>query len=261
MKAVILAGGFGTRFSEATNLIPKPMIEVGGKPIIWHIMKLYSHYGINEFIICGGYKQHIIKEYFTNYFYYNNDVTVDLSNNVTTIHNSHSENWKVTIIDTGLNTMTGGRVNKIKKYIENQQFCLTYGDGIADLNILQTINLHKESGAILSLTAYKPKGRFGSLEIEVGTNKILSFQEKPEHDENWINAGYFICEPDVFNYIPKGDNIVFEKDPLEKIAHEGKMHAYCHNGFWKPMDTLKDCIELNDIWEQGNAPWKIWQDN
>ena len=259
MKAVIFAGGFGTRLSEATNLIPKPMVEIGGKPILWHIMKTYSHYGINEFIICCGYKQYVIKEYFANYFRHNCDMTVDMSNNSVQIHDNHSENWKVTMIDTGLNTMTGGRVKRIQKHIGNERFLLTYGDGVTDLDIGDTIKAHQESGAVLSLTGYKPVGKFGLLEIDINSNKVKSFLEKPDGDGNWINAGFFVCEPEVFNYIPENDDtVVFEKQPLQVIAQEGKMHAYKHMGFWKPMDTLRDNVELNDLWEKNKAPWKIW---
>lgn len=259
MKAVILAGGFGSRLSEATNLIPKPMVEIGGKPILWHIMKIYSHYGINEFVICCGYKQYVIKEYFANYFRHNCDMTVDLSNNTTTVHDNHSEKWKVTMVDTGLNTMTGGRVKRIQQYIGNERFLLTYGDGVSDLNIEDTISRHESSGAILSLTAYKPAGKFGSLQINPESNKVQSFLEKPDGDGNWINAGFFVCEPEVFNYIPTGnDSIIFEKEPLESIARDGKMYAYKHKGFWKPMDMLRDNTELNDMWDKGTAPWKVW---
>ncbi len=259
MKAVILAGGFGTRLSEATDLLPKPMVEIGGKPILWHIMKIYSYYGINEFIICCGYKQYVIKEYFANYFRHNCDMTVDMSNNSVQIHDNHSENWKVTMIDTGLNTMTGGRVKKIQKYIGNERFLLTYGDGVTDLDIADTIKAHQESGAVLSLTGYKPVGKFGLLEIDINSNKVRSFLEKPDGDGNWINAGFFVCEPEVFNYIPENDDtVVFEKQPLQVIAQEGKMHAYKHMGFWKPMDTLRDNVELNDMWNKNKAPWKIW---
>lgn len=259
MKAVILAGGFGSRLSEATNLIPKPMVEIGGKPILWHIMKIYSFYGIKEFIICCGYKQYVIKEYFANYFRHNCDMTVDLSDNSIKIHDNHSENWKVTMIDTGLNTMTGGRVKRIQKYVGNERFLLTYGDGVTDLNIADTIKSHEASKAILSLTAYKPAGKFGSLEIDNNTGIVKSFLEKPDGDGNWINAGYFVCEPEVFNYIPEGDDsCVFEKKPLEKIAAEGKMHAYKHRGFWKPMDMLRDNTELNEMWNTQTAPWKVW---
>lgn len=257
MKAVILAGGFGSRLSEATHSIPKPMVEIGGKPILWHIMKLYSHYGIKEFIICCGYKQYVIKEYFANYFRHNSDMTVDLSDNSIIIHNNHCEDWKVTMVDTGLNTMTGGRIKRIQKYVENERFLLTYGDGVADIDIAETIKAHEASGAILSLTAYKPSGKFGALEIDLETKQVKSFLEKPDGDRNWINAGFFVCEPNVFDYITEGDETIFERKPLENIAKEGKMHAYLHIGFWKPMDTLRDNIELNEMWEKGNAPWKV----
>ena len=251
MKAVILAGGFGSRLSESTNIIPKPMVEIGGKPILWHIMKIYNHYGINEFIICCGYKQYVIKEYFANYFRHNCDLTVDLSDNSTKVLDNHSENWKVTMIDTGLNTMTGGRIKKIQKYIGNERFLLTYGDGVTDLNILDSIKAHEESNAILTLTAYKPSGKFGSLEIDANDNRVKSFLEKPDGDGNWINAGFFICEPEVFDYIPEDDDtVVFEKEPLENIAKSGNMFAYKHRGFWKPMDILRDNIELNKMWDK-----------
>jgi glucose-1-phosphate cytidylyltransferase len=260
MKAVILAGGLGSRLSEATNLIPKPMVEIGGKPILWHIMKTYSHYGITEFIICCGYKQYVIKEYFANYFHHNCDMTVDLSNNTVEIHDSHSENWKVTMVDTGLNTMTGGRIKRIQKYIGNERFLLTYGDGVGDIDIAESISCHIASGAILSLTAYKPRGKFGTLQIDGDTDKIISFQEKPDGDRDWINAGYFVCEPQVFDYIAENDDtLIFEQAPLENIAKAGKMHAYRHSGFWKPMDTLRDNTELNEAWHNGTAPWKVWK--
>lgn len=259
MKAVILAGGFGTRLSEATNLIPKPMVEIGGKPILWHIMKIYSHYGINEFIICCGYKQYVIKEYFANYFRHNSDMTVDLSNDSVQIHNNHSEKWKVTMVDTGLNTQTGGRIKKIQKYIGDESFLLTYGDGVADINIAETIKAHRESKSVLSLTAYKPTGKFGALEIDLETKQVKSFLEKPDGDKNWINAGYFVCEPEIFDYIPDGDTVIFERKPLENIAKAGKMHAHLHNGFWQPMDTLRDNMELNEMWDSGSAPWQIWK--
>jgi len=259
MKAVILAGGFGTRLSEATDLLPKPMVEIGGKPILWHIMKIYSYYGINEFIICCGYKQYVIKEYFANYFRHNCDMTVDMSNNSVQIHDNHSENWKVTMIDTGLNTMTGGRIKRIQSYVGDKRFLLTYGDGVTDLNIADSIKAHEESGAILSLTAFKPLGKFGMLDIDSQTNQVKSFLEKPDGEGNWINAGFFVCEPEVFDYIPNNDDtVVFEKTPLENIAKDGKMHAYKHKGFWKPMDMLRDNVELNNMWNQNNAPWKVW---
>ena len=258
MKAVILAGGLGTRLSEATNLIPKPMVEIGGKPILWHIMKTYSHYGINEFIICCGYKGYVIKEYFANYFRHNSDLTINLENNSIEVLDCHAEPWKVTLIDTGLNTMTGGRVKRIQKYVGNEPFLLTYGDGVADLNIQETIDLHKASGKLLSVTAYKPSGKFGALDIN-HDGKVNSFMEKPAGDGNWINAGYFVCEPEVFDYIPEDDDsAIFERLPLENIAKKGEMNAFKHSGFWKPMDTMRDNFELNEMWNKGNAPWKVW---
>jgi len=260
MKAVILAGGFGSRLSEATSIIPKPMVEIGGKPIIWHIMKIYSHYGINDFVVCCGYKQYVIKEYFANYFRHNCDMTVDLSNNSVEIHTNHSEKWKVTMIDTGLKTMTGGRIKRIQPYIGDERFCLTYGDGVTDLNIVDTILEHERSGAILSLTAYLPTGKFGALDIDSQTGFVKAFAEKPKGDDNhWINAGYFVCEPEVFNYIPENDDSsIFENEPLESITKAGKMHAFKHYGFWKAMDMLKDNKELNEMWNKNKAPWKIW---
>ncbi len=260
MKTVILAGGFGTRLSEATHLIPKPMVEIGGKPILWHIMKTYSHYGINDFIICCGYKQYVIKEYFANYFRHNCDMTVNLADNSVEIHDNHSESWKVTMIDTGLNTMTGGRIKRIQKYIGNERFLLTYGDGVSDVNIADEIAFHEKSGSVLTLMGYKPVGKFGALKIDHKTSRVESFTEKPAGDDNWINAGYFVCEPQVFDYIEGGDTVVFERDPLEKMAKAGKMSVYKHYGFWKPMDTLRDNVELNSMWDSGNPPWKCWSE-
>ncbi|MDX8334901.1 glucose-1-phosphate cytidylyltransferase [Candidatus Cetobacterium colombiensis] len=257
MKAVILAGGFGTRLSEATNLIPKPMVEIGGKPILWHIMKTYSLHGINEFVICCGYKAYVIKEWFANYFMHNSDVTVDLANNTIEVHECKAEPWKVTLVDTGLHTMTGGRIKRIQKYIGNEPFLLTYGDGVSDIDITASIEEHKKNGKALTVTAYKPNGKFGALEIdEVGS--VNAFTEKPAGDGMWINAGYFICEPEVFSYITEGDSTIFEKAPLENLAKDGKMHSYKHTGFWKPMDTLRDNTELNAMWDSGKAPWKKW---
>jgi len=259
MKVVIFAGGLGTRFSEKTQYMPKPMIEIGGKPILWHIMKIYSAHGINDFIICAGYKQNVIKEYFMNYYMLNSDVTFDLSDNTVSLLENHSEQWKVTIVDTGLNTMTAGRLKRIRKYLGNETFCLTYGDGVSDINITETIRTHKESGKTLSMTVYKPMGRFGSVRIDSDTDTVESFEEKPVDDGNWINAGFFVCEPGVFDYLPENsDPIMFEREPLQKIAADGIMRAYRHGGFWKPMDMLKDNIELEKMWASGNAPWKIW---
>lgn len=258
MKAVILAGGYGTRLSEATNLIPKPMVEIGGKPILWHIMKTYSHYGINEFVICCGYKGYVIKEFFANYFLHMSDVTFDLKNNSMEVHNSHAENWKVTLVDTGLDTMTGGRIKKIQNYIGNETFLLTYGDGVIDLNIEETIKFHDKSEKALTVTAYKPQGKFGSLNISED-GSVKSFTEKPAGDGSWVNAGYFVCEPEIFNYIPDDDTCIFERSPLENIAKDGKMNSFKHTGFWKPMDILRDNKELNKMWDENNAPWKVWE--
>ncbi len=259
MKAVILAGGFGTRLSEATHLIPKPMVEIGGKPILWHIMKTYSEHGINEFVICCGYKGYIIKEWFANYFLHTSDVTIDLKNNSLEVHNTNAEDWKVTLVDTGLNTMTGGRIKRIQKYIGNETFLLTYGDGVSNIDITKAIEKHKVKGKALTVTAYKPQGKFGSLELNE-TGDVDSFTEKPAGDGMWINAGYFVCEPEVFDYITEGDETIFERAPLENLAKDGKMTSFKHTGFWKPMDILRDNKELNEMWDKGSAPWKIWKD-
>lgn len=259
MKAVIFAGGLGTRFSEKTQYMPKPMIEIGGKPILWHIMKIYASHGINEFIICAGYKQYVIKEYFMNYFMHNTDMTIDLSDNSMKLLENHSENWKVTIVDTGLKTMTAGRLKRIRKYLGDETFCMTYGDGVADLDITDTIKAHKESGKAISMTVYKPSGRFGSVHINNKTNEVLSFEEKPDGEGNWINAGFFVCEPEIFRYLPEdADPVMFEREPLVNLVNDGKMHAYKHRGFWKPMDMLRDNQELEKMWNNNNAPWKIW---
>ncbi len=256
MKAVILAGGFGTRLSEATNLIPKPMVEIGGKPILWHIMKIYESYGITEFVVCCGYKHYVIKEYFANYFRHNCDMTVDLADNSVVVHDNHSEKWKVTMVDTGLHTMTGGRIKRIQKYIGDEPFLLTYGDGVADVDIAATIKAHKESGKILSMMAYQPSGRLGVLDIE-DDGVVSSFLEKPTDTGTWINAGFFVCEPEVFDYL-EGDHEMFEKEPMQRILANGEVSAYKHCGFWQPMDTLRDNTELNKLWESNNAPWKVW---
>lgn len=260
MKAVIFAGGLGTRFSEKTQYMPKPMIEIGGKPILWHIMKIYSAHGINEFIICAGYKQNVIKEYFMNYFMLNTDVTFDLSDNSVQLLENHSENWKVTVVDTGLNTMTAGRLQRIRKYVGDEQFCLTYGDGVTDLDITETIKAHNASGKAISMTCYIPAGRFGAVRIDPETGTVLSFQEKPEGEGDWINAGFFVCEPKVFDFLPENaDPVMFEREPLTNLVNAQEMHAFKHYGFWKPMDMLKDNLDLEKMWASGKAPWKVWE--
>jgi glucose-1-phosphate cytidylyltransferase len=258
MKVVILAGGFGTRISEESHLKPKPMIEIGEKPILWHIMKIYSTYGFHEFIICGGYKQHMIKEWFSNYFIYNCDVTYDFSeNNKMIIHNNATEQWKVTIVDTGLDTGTGGRLKRVQPYIGNATFMMTYGDGIADININELLAYHQKKKAIATLTAVKIKQRFGIICMDENSN-ITSFREKSENDAERVNAGYMVLEPEVFDYIA-GDETYFEKEPLEKLALEGQLRAYKHDGFWSPMDTMRDKNYLEALWQSGEAPWKIWE--
>ncbi len=258
MKIVLLAGGFGTRISEESHLKPKPMIEIGGKPILWHIMKEYSYYGFNEFIICAGYKQHVIKEWFANYFLYNSDVTFDFSNgNEMIVHNNVSEPWKVTVVDTGLKTMTGGRIKRIKPYVNNETFMLTYGDGVSDVNIKKLLEFHKENGKIATMTAVNVGQQFGVLEID--KNGIINkFREKSDADGGVINAGYMVLEPSIFDYI-SGDTEVFEKKPLETIATEGQLIAYMHRGFWKCMDTQRDKLQLEQMIESGNAPWMVWE--
>jgi glucose-1-phosphate cytidylyltransferase len=255
-KVVILAGGLGTRLSEATAVIPKPMVEIGGKPILWHIMKIYSHFGHNDFIICCGYKQYIIKEYFANYFRHNCDMTVDLADNSVQILDNHSEQWKVTMIDTGINTLTGGRVKRIQKYVGNNPFLLTYGDGLSDVDIAKTVEAHRKSGKILTLLAYQPSGKLGVLDIEEG-GTVRSFLEKPKEGGSWINAGFFVCQPQLFDYLG-GDNEMLEQEPMQRIINAQQLHAYKYDGFWKPMDTLRDNNELNELWNSGKAPWKIW---
>lgn len=258
MKVLILAGGLGSRLSEETNLKPKPMVEIGGYPILWHIMKIYSHYGFNDFIILTGYKSHIIKEFFVNYYHRYSDITVDMTDNSVTVHKTRQEPWKVTMLYTGQNTMTGGRIKKASKYIGNEPFLLTYGDGVSDVNIKDLIDAHQKSGKLITMTAVKPTGRFGALVID-GQNTITSFIEKPKGDGAWINGGFFVCQPEVMNYIAEGSGVIFERDPLEKLAADGQLHAYKHDGFWQPMDTLKDKIHLTELWEQEKAPWKKWE--
>ncbi|MBI1767965.1 MAG: glucose-1-phosphate cytidylyltransferase [Bacteroidetes bacterium] len=256
MKVVILAGGFGTRLSEETEVKPKPMVEIGGKPILWHIMKIYSHYGFNEFIICLGYKGYLIKEYFANYYRHQSDITIDFSSNTTQVHNSLAEPWKVTLIDTGQETMTGGRVRRIQSYTEGKPFMLTYGDGVGEINIPALIAFHKQNKKYLTVTAVQPSGRFGALNLSE-KDEVKSFAEKPKGDGSWINGGFFVCQPEVFNYIA-GDTIVFEREPMEQLAKEDQMMAFKHSGFWLPMDTLRDRNELVSLWERGEAKWKMW---
>ena len=255
MKVVILAGGRGTRISEETEILPKPMIQIGGKPILWHIMKVYSHFGFNDFIICLGYKGYAIKEYFANYFLHSADLTLDLSTNSMKVHGSKAEPWKVTLIDTGLETMTGGRIKRIEKYAEGKTFLLTYGDGIGDVDIKKLIEFHKIHGKYATVTAVQLEGRFGALNIDKA-DKVSSFIEKPRGDGAWINGGFFILEPEIFKYI-ENDSVIWEKEPLEKLAKDSQLNAYKHSGFWKCMDTLRDKIELEQFWNTGNAPWKL----
>lgn len=257
MKVVILAGGLGTRLSEETKLIPKPMVEIGGKPILWHIMKIYSYYGFNDFVILTGYKSHIIKDYFVHYYQQYSDITVDLSNNSVEIHRMQTEPWKVTMLYTGQDTMTGGRIKKAQEYIGNKPFLLTYGDGVADVNIEELIKNHKKSGKLCTMTAVQPSGRFGALVIK-DDNIITSFKEKPKGDESWINGGFFVCEPKVFDYITEGDSTIFERSPLENLAKDKQLNAYKHSGFWRPMDTLKDKNDLTFMWQNNQAPWALW---
>ncbi len=257
MKVVLLAGGAGTRLSEETSLRPKPMVEIGGKPILWHIMKIYSSYGFNDFVICLGYKGYMIKEYFINYFYHQCDLTIDLRKNKTTIHSSKSEPWSITLVDTGLETLTGGRLKRVKKYVEDNTFMLTYGDGVSNVNIKELADFHKKSGKYATLTSVQPSGRFGAISLDENDDKVLSFQEKPRGDGAWINGGFFVLEPEIFKYL-KDDSTILEREPLEKLATEGNLSAFKHNGFWKPMDTLRDKHELEEMWETNSAPWKLW---
>jgi glucose-1-phosphate cytidylyltransferase len=257
MKAVILAGGYGTRISEETNLRPKPMVEIGGKPILWHIMKLFSVYGIHDFIICLGYKGYLIKEYFANYYLHTSDVTFDMVENSTLIHQNNAEPWRVTLVETGEETMTGGRLKRVASYLDNEDFCFTYGDGLGDVNIAELITYHNRQKTLATLTAVQTLGRFGALTIE--KSKVLAFREKPVGEGAWINGGFFILSPKVLNYI-SDDNTLWEKQPLETLASEGQLSAYFHRSFWQPMDTLRDKNVLESLWNSGRAPWKIWED-
>lgn len=257
MKIVILAGGFGTRISEESHLIPKPMIEIGEKPILWHIMKYYSSFGFDEFIICCGYKQYVIKEFFSDYYLHTSDVTFDFSEeNKMIVHNNNSEPWKVTLIDTGLNTMTGGRIKRVAPYIGNEPFMLTYGDGVANIDIKSLLQFHKDHGKIATITAIQPGGRFGGLDINA-SDEIKSFKEKRKEDGGWINGGYMVMNPEILNYID-GDNCIFERFPLETVANQGQLKAYKHKGFWQCMDTIRDKQYLEELWNLNKAPWKVW---
>lgn len=256
MKAVILAGGLGTRLSEETSLKPKPMVEVGGKPILWHIMKMYSAHGVNDFIICCGYKGYVIKEYFANYFLHMSDVTFDLQDNTMEVHHKRAEPWKVTLVDTGDNSMTGGRLKRVSNYLQDEEaFCFTYGDGVGDINIAETIDFHKNNGKLATLTATYPPGRFGALDITNG--QVLNFKEKPKGDGAMINGGFFVLSPKVLDYI-ENDATTWEQYPLIKLAEDGELMAYEHHGFWQPMDTLRDKNHLEELWSEGKAPWKVW---
>ncbi|MEQ8155651.1 MAG: glucose-1-phosphate cytidylyltransferase [Clostridiaceae bacterium] len=258
MKVVLLAGGFGTRISEESHLKPKPMIEVGNMPILWHIMKIYSHYGFNEFVICGGYKQHVIKEWFAEYFLHTSDITFDFTQgDKIIVHNQHSEPWKVTVVDTGLNTMTGGRIKRVREYIGDEPFFLTYGDGVSNVDIEKVLEFHKENGKLATLSAIQPEGRFGVLDID--EEAIKSFREKSRDDMGWINGGFMVLDPKVIDYI-SDDSTVFESEPLERLAHDNQLMCYKHDGFWQCMDTLRDKEKLEKLWASGQAPWKIWND-
>ena len=255
MKAVILAGGLGTRISEETSVKPKPMIEIGGKPILWHILKSYSAHGVNEFIICCGYKGYIIKEYFANYFLHMSDVTFDMSNNSMQVHQKKAEPWKVTLVDTGETTQTGGRLKRVKEYVGDANFCMTYGDGVGNVDINKSIEFHKQHGKLATMTATQPPGRFGALDLQ--GDEVKNFLEKPHGDGGWINGGFFVLSPKVLDLID-GDETLWEKAPLENLAKSGNLHAFMHKGFWQPMDTLRDKTLLEDLWASGKAPWKVW---
>lgn len=257
MKVVILAGGFGTRISEESHLKPKPMIEIGEQPILWHIMKLYSHYGYHDFVICLGYKQYVIKEYFADYFLHTSDITFDLSTNQMQVHNNYAEPWKVTLVDTGLNTMTGGRIKRVQKYIGNEPFLLTYGDGVSNVNIDKLVEFHQSHGKIATMTAISTRQRFGVLDLDAG-HQVHSFREKTKDDGEIINGGFMVMQPEIFDYL-EGDSTVFEKKPLATLADEGQLMAFTHKGFWQCMDTQRDKKLLEDMWSENQAPWKVWE--
>jgi glucose-1-phosphate cytidylyltransferase len=255
MKAVILAGGLGSRLSEETEIKPKPMVEVGGKPILWHIMKIYSAYGINDFIICLGYKGYVIKEYFANYFLHTSDITFDMQNNSMKVHQNHAESWNVTLIDTGEKTMTGGRLKKIQEYLNDEDFCFTYGDGLSDINLEKVIELHKKANSLATVTAVKLEGRFGAIEFE--DNLVKKFEEKPKGDGSWVNGGFFVLSPKVIDYI-EDDESIWEREPMQKLAADGQMAVYFHTGFWQCVDTLREKQLLESLWKGGNPPWRVW---
>lgn len=259
MKVIILAGGFGTRISEESHLKPKPMIEIGGMPILWHIMKGYSRYGYNDFIICAGYKQYVIKEYFANYFLHKSDITYDFTTGChdVIVHDSYTEPWKVTVVDTGLNTMTGGRIKRVKKYLDDAPFMVTYGDGVANVNIDQLVAFHKKQGKLMTLTGVLPEGRFGVMDMD-GDDGVIAFREKSKIDNGWINGGFLVCEPKVLDYI-EDDDTVLEREPMERLAAEGNLSCFKHGGFWQCMDTLRDKERVEKLWNSGNAPWKTWE--
>jgi glucose-1-phosphate cytidylyltransferase len=256
MKVVILAGGLGTRLAEETEIRPKPMVEIGGKPVLWHIMKIYSAHGLNEFIICCGYKGYIIKEYFAHYFLHMSDVTFDMQNNCMEVHQQHAEPWKVTLVDTGSKTQTGGRLRRVRSFLDSNDFCFTYGDGVGDVDIKQLIDFHRRQGRLATLTAITPPGRFGAINIE--STLITGFQEKPPGDGTRVNGGFFVLSPKVIDYI-QGDDTIWERQPMEELAQQGQMSAFLHNGFWQCMDTLRDRVLLEELWETGKAPWKVWE--
>ena len=255
MKAVILAGGLGTRLSEETVVRPKPMVEIGGKPILWHILKHYSRHGIDEFVICLGYKGYLVKEYFANYFLHTSDVTLDLRDNSMAVHHKHAEPWRITLVDTGDNTQTGGRLRRVAEYLDEDTFCFTYGDGLSDIDITAELAFHRSRGTLATVSAVQPPGRFGALDIEGG--RITQFTEKPQGDGTWINGGFFVLEPGVLRYIAD-DSTVWEREPLEALARDAQLSAYVHRGFWQPMDTLRDRTRLEELWQSGAAPWKTW---
>ena len=256
MKVVILAGGFGTRLSEETVLKPKPMVEIGDMPILWHIMKIYSSYGFNDFVICLGYKGYVIKEYFANYFLHKSDVTINLKENSVQVHDSYAEPWTITLVDTGLETMTGGRIRRVRQHIGDETFLLTYGDGVSNVNIRELVDFHQHNGRLCTVTTVQPSGRFGAINLG-SQNEVISFMEKPKGDGAWVNGGFFVCEPGVIDFIT-GDSTVWEKEPMEQIANSGQMMSFKHEGFWKPMDTLRDKLELEKEWQNGTAQWQTW---